>query len=131
MTLEDLREERQKYLDEIAENIGMPTNYKCDAYDKPWAEYDKVWVSVYTVTRHFGGREEGGWWYNRTVLERTLPTSGEEDVLREVCAHQLAYAIENGLRYGDIYSVLDGQDCYVCIETQPGMWQELETPRYE
>lgn len=33
---------------------------------KGWATY---YVAVHELTRHFGGHEEGGWWYDRGTLE--------------------------------------------------------------
>ncbi len=46
---------------EDGENIGVPQ------------DGEVVYFSVYEVTRHYGGPEEGGWWYDLTRLVVTMP----------------------------------------------------------
>jgi nicotinamidase-related amidase len=43
-----------------------------------------LYVNAYSVTRHFGGREEGGWWYNRyepiaSIPVRAISKEGHDD----------------------------------------------------
>jgi len=77
-----------------------------------WHRY----VTVYLVTREYGGPEEGGWYYNRRIPERTwgcgvpLPAWLTRIVARYLLGR---YDAE---RYGDIYSVLGGQDVAVYEE---------------
>jgi len=34
---------------------------------------DLLYVNAYSVTRHFGGREEGGWWFNAGEPLASIP----------------------------------------------------------
>jgi hypothetical protein len=58
-------------------------------------------IAVYALQRHYGGGEEGGWWYNTGVLIDTVATYTEK----------WAYARAAQLRCndyawtGDLYSV--------------------------
>jgi len=36
-----------------------------------------VYVNAYAVTRHYGGPEEGGWWYNRGEPLASVPIPAE------------------------------------------------------
>lgn len=53
-----------------------------------------IFVSVYTVSREYGGAEEGGWWYDHYTLNRT---DGFSDYAEAVdLAQELAKEWENG-----------------------------------
>jgi hypothetical protein len=110
-------------------------------------------INVYTVTRHYGGPEEGGWWYNmgEPIETRSIvigpPPPWVPKRLR--CGDSMGYPdishydkqriseemkmLEH--RYqdavcGDIYSVLGGQAIEVDHDTEPGKpWPE-EIPYY-
>jgi len=120
--LQSMSRERRRA--EVMHNIGMPENYSVGG------EGD-VCVSVYVVTRHWGGAEEGGWWWNRVELVRSVPTECDEECLRKVALRLRDWAIMKELKWGDIYSVNGGQDCYVVIESEMGEGEELKKPRYE
>lgn len=86
----------------------------------------RVWVNVYENTRHFGGHEEGGWWYDWMELKEAHNVSFKEaeekvKVLRE----------EYGEGEGDISSVLGGYEFYFYIEGSRGESQSTERPHYE
>ena len=36
----------------------------CVSADDDIKDGEKVYVTLYLITRHYGGLEEGGWWYN-------------------------------------------------------------------
>jgi hypothetical protein len=87
----------------------------------------KVWVTAYAVTRHFGGREEGGWWYNwlEPLESRYVPAAfayQHHDELRHKYRHE---------KYGNIYSVLGGQDLVVVIEPRLRDDATRHRPHYE
>ena len=84
-------------------------------------------VTAYEVTRHFGGAEEGGWWWNANDLIET-----------EIVANDDAQAMVETLKakhqdkaVGDIYSVLGGTAIAVYIEDLPGENTTTRTPHYE
>ena len=86
-----------------------------------------VFVNVYEVTRHYGGPEEGGWWFNWYVCVETYPTRNKNaDTVKE----NLIKAYEDKA-YGDIYSVLGGTEIHVMIESKPAESQTRERPMYE
>lgn len=43
-----------------------------EGYLKPGTE-TIMYVNAYAVTRHYGGPEEGGWWYNRQTPLASIP----------------------------------------------------------
>lgn len=93
-------------------------------------------LGVYTVTRHYGGPEEGGWWYNQLEHVESVEAASDIDPTRAALAaiditREALAAKHADLQYGDIYSVLGGQQVQVLIESTPGEWQTTERPRYE
>ncbi|KEK23859.1 hypothetical protein [Bacillus gaemokensis] len=87
----------------------------------------KVYVSVYKVTREFGGHEEGGWWFDWYKCLETIPCKNKfsdeikEDLLKEY----------NDVKHGDISFVLGGADVQVFIERRPAENETRERPMYE
>ena len=88
------------------------------------------WLTIYEITRHYGGPEEGGWWYNLLDLLETLPISvsgeGEIETLK---LHLLNKHKE--LVWGDIYSVNGGAELEIILEDSPGENRTEKTPTYE
>lgn len=119
----------------IAEEMGlcharvgtevMTRAYTADS-DDPDAE--NRWVTVYTITRHYGGPEEGGWYWNRAVAEATIMVAGPKD--RENCIAACKKRFE-GLAYGDIYSVRGGRRVDVVAERHPGDHEQLKSGGYQ
>ena len=87
-----------------------------------------LWVNVYSVTRHLGGHEEGGWWYNRGKPLASTHVDNEEEArtIRETCKGSFTE-----LEWGNIYSVNGGVQIDVLIEDHPAKEWPLETPHYE
>lgn len=87
-----------------------------------------AWVNAYEVTRHYGGREEGGWWFNQGEPLASLPILLEEDPkphverLRELFSH---------VNEGDIYSSRGGSELDITVELKPAAYWPAERPRYE
>lgn len=84
-------------------------------------------VNVYAVTRHFGGPEEGGWWYDVGELVEDVETTLEE---AEAVKAELAQKHAD-VQDGDRHSACGGTDLQVEISEEPGRnWPE-HTPHYE
>ena len=93
----------------------------------PVPEEQMVYVNVYEITRHYGGPEEGGWYYNNYDCLETYPVRNKnaciiEAELREQYKH---------LTTGDIYSVLGGTLIEVCTDMKPKERETTERPYYE
>lgn len=86
-----------------------------------------VYVNVYRVTRHYGGAEEGGWWYNWFDCIETYPVRLKNaEVIKEKLENDYSY-----IKEGDIYSALGGTDMVVYIEENPKHSETKERPYYE
>lgn len=86
-----------------------------------------VFVNSYKVTRHFGGQEEGGWWYNNYECIESIPVRNKYSKLME----QESINNHKNVKCGDIYSVLGGVELTILIEEKPCESQTTERPYYE
>lgn len=83
------------------------------------------WVNVYSVSRCYGGPEEGGWWYDAgECIERMEVAADKAGDVAEALRRQYP-------RTGRRYSVLGGDDFDVKIEHEPGTYFPQYQPRYE
>lgn len=109
-----------------------------EAYDSDVEEYylkteeeevPATSVGVYVTTRHYGGSEEGGWWYNRTVHVLSIPLlePGSEAEYMEV----VAFLRPRFPDQGNIYSVNGGEQYDMRPEHTPGQYADTVRPRYE
>lgn len=87
----------------------------------------KVVVNVYSVTREYGGPEEGGWWYNAYVLEHSEPTTSSLAPALK-CRLEKEY---DWVNEGNIYSMRGGTQLAVYIENEAGESETKYRPRYE
>ena len=85
-----------------------------------------VFVTAYEVTRHYGGPEEGGWWYNWYELIESVPIHRHD---ADEVAETLRAKYQNRVE-GDIGSVLGGVAVQVAIEDEAGEVQSKERPHY-
>ena len=85
-----------------------------------------IYINTYIVTRHYGGPEEGGWWYNQGHLIETLETS-EDKADEERSKMEEKHKDKNE---GDINSVLGGTLLEVVIEETPGEDYPATKPQY-
>lgn len=84
-------------------------------------------VNVYKVTRHYGGAEEGGWYYNWFECLESFPCRFKNrDEIIEYMESDHAHE-----KWGNIYSVLDGADLYCTWEESPKESESKEVPHYE
>ena len=113
---------------------------KIDVYiEKPYFDEDDNWpgfnegdfcvISLYHTTRHYGGPEEGGWWFNWDSLEISIPTMFEPQNIVNT-AKMLVEKFGDKIG-GDIYSVLGGTEGWIRIERISGSAESEEVPRYE
>jgi len=101
----------------------------CRDDDETCEDPSFVWVNVYRVTRHRGGGEEGGWWYNHKdciqsakVPAYPISTSMEYvELLREENKDQ---------GWGDIYSANGGASIWIDVEGKEAETETRERPRY-
>ena len=90
--------------------------------------------NVYSVTRCYGGPQEGGWWWGRheciaTVVAEQMTSDIGADAA--MLAQRLQLDAHFGkLRSGDVYSVLGGTDIAVRLETVPAMTEKLSSGGY-
>ena len=114
----------QPYLDCIMNEIDL---------DFLGCHVNSCFISLYTVTRHYGGREEGGWWYDWHSLEETrhVPYTDKRSYRRVVKALVEDLINSHGLGHGDIYSVNGGEAVDIYLEEVPGENQTKNRPRYE
>lgn len=88
-----------------------------------------VYISIYRVSRHYGGPEEGGWWYDWYTHVKTLP--------RRVKAHRVEQVKKRLAKMFPIdrptrrYRVNGGADWVMCVETFPGECKSRRRPHYE
>lgn len=88
----------------------------------------KQYVTAYEVTRHYGGPEEGGWWYDWQTPLETVPVNNSDE--REAALEQLNEAYSHVV-YGDRFSVRGGADLVVLVEDHPEEFASRERPFYE
>lgn len=116
----------EEELEEFIESTG------CEVFDEEEVpaslpEDLKVYVNVYRVTRHYGGPEEGGWWYNHFECVECVPVRNKNaTTLRQDL--EIEYA---DMKQGDIYSVLGGTEVDVRIERTRCESETRERPFYE
>jgi hypothetical protein len=95
----------------------------------PW------YVVQYGVTRHFGGPEEGGWyydWHELALPVATVETSRQD--AKTMCRAMNALAQRDREREGRHQgrnSVLGGEDIVYVVETTVGSNATTERPHYE
>lgn len=120
----------EKY-NEMEKNLEMRKEQFVELFGKTYEDYlyetTPMFVNVYHVTRHFGGHEEGGWWYNWYDCVEVYP------VRNGLLANEVKEWLEkeHGKGYGDIYSVNGGLEIYVEIERKPKQSETTERPYYE
>lgn len=86
-----------------------------------------VHVTAYEVERHYGGPEEGGWWYNWYELIESVPIHRHDaDEVAETLKGKYQDRVQ-----GDIYSVLGGVAISVFVEDNLGEYETKVRPHYE
>ena len=104
-------------------------NEETYSYEIVFKENDKCYISLYLTNRHFGGPEEGGWYYNTDQLSLAIPTLYNTEMIERVLHDVIKSRAEIEI-YGDIGSVLGGQDGWIRIEKIPGSAEMNEMQLY-
>jgi len=91
---------------------------------------NKMFVSVYSVSRHYGGPEEGGWWYDWYQHVATTPRRVKACRLLKVRSRlEKKFAHIQSTRRRS--SVIGGADLVIVNERVAGESRSTETPHYE
>lgn len=88
------------------------------------------YVNAYSVTRHYGGPEEGGWWYDVGRPLASVPCWTDDQI--DAAKAQLHTAFDH--EYAPLtsrYSVLGEADLLVVVEDHVATSWPAETPHYE
>lgn len=85
-------------------------------------------INVYGITRHYGGPEEGGWWYDWYHLVKSVPIRNGKALNMRLIKLMKRYRWN---AQGDISSVLGGEQVYIRLEQFVGESQSTERPHYE
>lgn len=85
-----------------------------------------VYVNVYSVTREYGGPEEGGWWYNALNCEHSewVPIEEAEQTKKDLREEF------KGAERGDIYSARGGVEIVILIEEKQAQSETRERPAW-
>lgn len=86
------------------------------------------YANAYLVTRHYGGPEEGGWWFDAGELLATTPYETEEQAKTE--AERLKELYSNK-EWGDVSSVNGGAEVEAYATDEMGESYPKERPYYE
>lgn len=105
-------------------------------------EYDEFtaprrWVNVYEVTRHYGGPQEGGWWYNYDwpvgcVYINYLSVEDSRNINyppHVAMAHQFLSDYYREREWGNIYHSTGGLEIH--IRNEPAPPRSSDIPHYE
>jgi len=89
-----------------------------------------MFISKYEVSRHYGGPEEGGWWYDRHVLVHTIASGLTEDAAFTRVRSMNEKAREERDHGGmGRFSVLGGEDVVFYAEDVVGEMDDSDEPR--
>jgi len=86
------------------------------------------WVNVYAVERHYGGPEEGGWYYNAGTPVASFECETEEEAGKVKEKAEKEYSPQ---AHGNIYSVRGGVAIQVDVENLKGLPFPAHQPHYE
>ena len=93
-------------------------------------------ITAYSVTRHYGGPEEGGWWYNWSTPVKTIAipkVHQRKNKRAEKAVKALKQTLEKELSHineGDIYSANGGVLLEVVPEYVKHEEASTERPHY-
>lgn len=90
------------------------------------------YINVYEVYRHYGGPEEGGWYWDSGELLISVQVTGKMEGEAEAAELLLKDYLERSYPDdGSRFSVLGGTDYQVRIEDHDGKSWPEERPHYE
>lgn len=89
------------------------------------------YVNVFLTDRAYGGPEEGGWWYDYGLAQRSFPCATQRRaeriliICRRICDHR------NSERRSDVSSVLSEGAYHAWIDDEPAANYPDRVPHYE
>lgn len=86
------------------------------------------YVNAYAVTRHYGGSEEGGWWFDAGEPLASVPVTSDLEAKRQIARLTGLFA---GHAHGDISSVRGGVALEVFVQNQTAAPFPSQSPRFE
>lgn len=85
------------------------------------------YINVYSITREYGGAEEGGWYYNDFDCISSVPCiHDDKEAMIELIKKATAPMV-----FGNIYSVLGGREIEIVWEKTKAESETKERPHYE
>lgn len=114
-------------------DVTWANNYEVKRFEMSQRRNDPsepVYVGVVSITRHYGGREEGGWYYDWHQVEEIVQAKGFRHLLSMVRTLREQYPTCPRGRY----SVIGGADTIVYMSRNRKLIEKLqstERPRYE
>jgi len=87
-----------------------------------------IYISEYSVSREYGGPEEGGWWYDNPMHVRLLAIADNQEY-----ASKIARALNSAenITKPDRYSMAGSDDTVFYSEESLGDHELKEQPYYE
>ena len=91
-----------------------------------------IYIAVQSTSRHYGGPEEGGWWYNNTYTEEVFKFWTARDALKKFRELKEEYCPPEY----SIYSAANRGECEFSfvVTHDPSFWEsreDTERPHYE
>jgi hypothetical protein len=102
--------------------VGTVTCIHCRQVDPP------TWMTVYAITREFGGPEEGGWYYDAGTVELNIPLHNY--TLEDIVAMRTLLG-KSFPRTHKSSSVMGGGDWTIVAAMRTGVNYPEERPHYE
>ncbi len=93
-----------------------------------------IYVTMYAITREYGGPQEGGWWYNHYWVDETHCFGhNKKSLFKARRAYDKARKQAKSDSWGNIYSVLGGCELVPRLEIgkQHRSWETKVRPHYE
>lgn len=87
------------------------------------------YVNVYELDRHYGGSEEGGWWYDSGELVLCLAIEDRDHA--EAIAEMMREVYPNGHNRSSVIYYRKPRDYSVEVDDQPGMSEWSDWQPYE
>lgn len=101
-------------------------------HEEAYPDMPVRYVNAYSITRSYGGPEEGGWWYDEGEPLGSIPvkTVEQEDAARKLLQETVGWEPDRRNRIGR-YSVNGDADFVICVEDEMATAYPEERPHYE
>jgi hypothetical protein len=85
-------------------------------------------INVYEMDRHYGGPEEGGWWYDSGTLVQTRKVRGRQRAVRIATLLRCSIPVPQHPLWSVLYA---GGQYSISIDRLPGKSFPTTRPHYE